>query len=91
MRVLHFSAFIESALEKSTNFFKYAILPELLCKYYTTLPTKAYNSVTVVEQHGGQEPLVLLPEGRVWSNNQSWGKHICVNQADFNKNVIMKN
>ena len=54
-RILPDPQFIESALEKSTNFFKYAILPELLGKYYTTLPSKAYNSVTVVDKHGGQE------------------------------------
>ena len=37
--------FIESALDKSTLFFKYAILPEVLGKFYTRLPSKIDCSI----------------------------------------------
>ena len=47
-RFLPDQEFIKSAMEKSTEFFKYAILPELLRKYYTKLPSTT-DSV-VVEQ-----------------------------------------
>ena len=39
-RILPDEQFIEQALEKSTKFFKYALLPELLGKYYSKLPTQ---------------------------------------------------
>ena len=38
---------IESALEKATIFFKYGILPEVLGKYYTKLPSTTDNLMTV--------------------------------------------
>ena len=49
-RILPDPEFIDAMLEKSTNFFMYAILPELLGKYYTTLPSKIDNSIVVVDK-----------------------------------------
>ena len=45
-RIVPDMEFIESALEKATKFFRYGILPELLGKYYTKLPSTTENLMT---------------------------------------------
>ena len=48
-RILPDPDFIESAIDKCTNLFKYAILPELLGKYYTRLPSQMVDTTVVVD------------------------------------------
>ena len=52
---------IESALEKATIFFRYGILPEVLGKYYTKLPSTTDNLMTV-----SNEEEETSGETRVW-------------------------
>ena len=54
--------FLSSALEKSTEFFKYGILPELLGKWYTKLPSQLQVSTSESSSVSPRENTLLSSE-----------------------------
>lgn len=77
-RILPDVEFIEHALTQATKFFKYAILPELLGKYYSRLPTQAGDEAETIE------PLPALHQDQ---NQQSSASQGSKTSQDHNQDV----
>ena len=81
LRIAKDEVFLNEAMEKATKFFKYGVLPELVGKWYTHVPspTTQQELHDALQQRCSHDTVRTPDTGRKWCycNGEESGKMIC--------------